>query len=604
MLKEEVKMFKMRKEMILTILIILSLFTVSTVFAEPIHGATYTITDSYDSNAIQNILNQANPGDELDFTASDLSHIRLSVNKTVKIKSSVGTVINVCPMAPPSGSDDFCAFYFGTGASGSSISGFVINNNAPTGYCIDVNSKKITISNCTLKSNAGSAINIKDSETININNNRITGSVNGINIKTGTKNVNIINNMITNNRGNGITMSASNNVLIQNNTISLNNRHGIHVNCDFTNLKIINNFISQNNYCGAVYDTGVTMSTDDIRRNSVVSGNYVVYNGYGFSNARDLVRWLHPNGAAPRGEFPNDQTCFGVNDIKDAHLCPGTKLSTVSTNYVVLGNISEISDGVYQVEFIIKETGKRATALGGFNVDFILNKKDLSFPYSQTGDITKTVSVNNGIGIVNFYNSNYNSTGNTIFVNSPQTATNRVMTSLYSVLDDNIPSLKVSVSVDKSKSELTGEVVYTVKVINIGNSNVSNVNVNYLIPSGFSMSSFTTSKGSYSDGVWTIDSVNTTEESPVLVIRAIGTKLGTVTSQAVLTADSITTKYSNVLSQTVVKKSNKNQTNNTDNGGSNGASSGIGMLNTGAPISSLVFAVLGILSVVFVSRKE
>lgn len=583
-------------------MIILSLLTLVSVTC--VSAATYNI-DQINSSVepmkynkyIQSVINNASDGDVIKFTGDYYTHIHLSINKKLTITCNPGTKVSSCPQENPTGSDNRAVFSIISGGSGTCIENFWMYGGASNGYGVNINgADHVTISNCKIQQTQ-TGINVLNSDYALISGNDISSSSeHGISVKSNTSNMQIINNNIHDNTGNGISFLLScvdSSVL--NNIVRENNGHGINIDTIPYNLLIKNNFVYMNGGCGMVYNSnmGTSISESELASRSKVIGNYVANNAQNGGTNRDLVRWVTPGGSTRWG-FPNEQTCFGVYNVRNATLCPGTRLPTTSRDVAILGNISEVSQGVYRVVFVITGTNNIASELGGFPVTFILNKNNLNSPFSESGDYIKTADVANGVATVNFYNGPYNTSGNTVFVSAPQKTTSHVMYSVYNVSDNNIPSLLVTSSVNKKTVTKGKSVVYTVSVRNIGNTVLRNVRVSNILAKAYFKSSANPTRGTYKDGVWTIGALNPGEVL-TLKVSATALKTGAPSTTAQVSADGVKTKYSDNI-KVAINKGNE-ESENSD-------SSNIGMLNTGLPVGGLIFSILSILGLVFIPKRK
>ncbi|MBQ9027048.1 MAG: hypothetical protein IJ104_11935, partial [Methanobrevibacter sp.] len=80
---------------------------------------------------------------------------------------------------------------------------------------------------------------------------------------------------------------------------------------------------------------------------------------------------------------------------------PGVLVRIDNYKDMIMSNITEISDRVYSVSFVRKDTGEVLTDIGSFNVTFFLNKQTTRASI-ESGDIAKSVRVINGTATVDF----------------------------------------------------------------------------------------------------------------------------------------------------------------------------------------------------------
>jgi hypothetical protein len=311
--------------------------TMNVAFSDPVSAATWTINQAdmgmQTNNEIQNIINNANPGDTILFTGSQYTHIHLSINKPLNIVSSVGTQLYACASQIPQGSDNLAAFSINSAASGTNISGFKINNNNQ-GYGININgTSNVNILNNSITCSNGTGINIIGSNDIRINNNTLIQSVSGIKIANSSL-TSILMNLITANTENGILfgenvtnttidhnnisynqntginlLNSCNNATITGNSITMNyntttgNGQGIYINTTISCLNISSNFIYKNGNIGICDDIGVTELTETTQN---IENNFIT--GHSF---RDVVRYVEEGGEIVREEVWLKEECFG-----------------------------------------------------------------------------------------------------------------------------------------------------------------------------------------------------------------------------------------------------------------------------------------------------
>ncbi|MEL7670383.1 right-handed parallel beta-helix repeat-containing protein [Methanobacterium sp.] len=542
-------------------------------FSEPVSAATWTINEAdmgmQTNENIQNIINNANPGDTILFTGSQYTHIHLSINKPLNIVSSTGTQLYACPMEAPQGSDNLTAFSINSAAAGTNISGFKINNNNQ-GYGININgTSNVNILNNTIVCRDGTGVNVFGSSNITVKNNTLTQSLSGIKISNSSL-TSILNNLITANAENGILfgenvsntvinynnitlnlnsginlLESCNNVTIKNNAISLNNKtadtgYGIYINSTISGLNITGNFIYENGYLGICDDIGVNELTETTQN---IENNYIT--GHTF---RDVVRYVEVDGNIVRKEVWLKENCFG--GLK--RLCPSAHI----LGDVIMGNISQSSPGIFSVSFVDKDTGLTANGLGSFYVTFFLNKNNVSKGAADTGDIWKEILVVNGTATANFTNCTYKATNNSIFVISPYSSFNTALKNSFTVNDSDIPTLKANISatssVSKSIIKNGDTITYKITVKNSGKKNATNVKVSNILSPTYYSSNAKPTRGTYSNGVWNIGNLNA-GETLTLSITAQAKLSGITKSQAKITGNNTNSVYSNAVQTTINK---------------------------------------------------
>ncbi|WP_048081409.1 right-handed parallel beta-helix repeat-containing protein [Methanobacterium arcticum] len=542
-------------------------------FSEPVSAATWTINEAdmgmQTNTNIQNIINNANPGDTILFTGPQYTHIHLSINKPLNIVSRVGTQLYACPMEAPQGSDNLAAFSINNAAAGTNISGFKINNNNQ-GYGININgTSNVNILNNTIICSDGTGINVFGSGNITVKNNTLTQSISGIKISNSSLS-RILSNLITANAENGILfgenvsntvitynnitrnlnsginlLESCNNVTIKNNAISLNNKtadtgYGIYINSTISGLNITGNFIYENGYLGICDDIGVNELTETTQN---IENNYIT--GHTF---RDVVRYVEVDGNIVRKEVWLKENCFG--GLK--RLCPSAHI----LGDVIMGNISQSSPGIFSVSFVDKDTGLTANGLGSFYVTFFLNKNNISKGSADISDIWKEILVVNGTATANFTNCTYKATNNSIFVIAPYSSFNTALKNSFAVNDSDIPTLKANISATSSVSRSiikNGDTItYKITVKNSGKKNATNVKVSNILSPTYYSSYAKPTRGSYYNSVWNIGNLNA-GETLTLYVTAKAKLSGITKSQAKITGNNTDPAYSNAVQTTINK---------------------------------------------------
>ncbi|MBZ9570644.1 right-handed parallel beta-helix repeat-containing protein [Methanobrevibacter sp. TMH8] len=208
-----------------------------------------------------------------------------------------------------------------------------------------------------------------------------------------------------------------------------------------------------------------------------------------------------------------------------------------SANSVVSNNIiTNASEGIYTMHSgghiflnntIINTTLSAITAYGAFDVLIQNNTMKngiigilLSSSYSNITLIgnnftytSKSTSPNFGYNLVTSDSANSNSNVDGTYSDSSQTPAN------------------ISIKSSYEKTTITNgqTVMYTVSVANTGKGAGSNISIANILPVGVNPNSVIVSKGTFSNGTWTIDSLSSNSNA-ILVFSAKPSKSGTFTN--------------------------------------------------------------------------
>ena len=424
---------------------------------------------------VQTAINNASDGDTIILTGQNYEHCHFIVDRRLNIISNVQTTLSPCP-SNIKGSDGVGVFYFSENASGSVLSGFTITNDlekrgSVNPYGIYLNgANNITITDCYIDAvEYGSGISLNNTSDILITKTIVENSLKGI-YMANSNNINLTKSIIQYNNEVGIYIGVNvSNTNIINNTIYRNNWKGIYYN-SCINSSIISNNISANRdnkiQERAKEGTGIFVNSTIV--NFRIKGNYIFENGnYGLFNSyiarpsvvnqtvedidqnffsNHLVRAIFTQQTIDGG---TGIIYTGSNVFSMEALCPSTfyepGILKDGSRDMVFSQIEEISPGIYNVSFIRKDTGEIATTLNTVDVTFFLNKGN-SKALIEKNDIAKIVRVVNGTATVNFTDSRFKSTGNTIIAISPgygpidfKITTDR-LSAIYYVSDSNIPN--------------------------------------------------------------------------------------------------------------------------------------------------------------------
>lgn len=409
---------------------------------EPVSAASTSITSTMTSSEIQSAIDSSSAGDTINFLGKVYENIQLTINKTLNIVTSAGTVLT--------GYDPNSAVFLinGPQASGTQISGFnitgqgswiLINNTSgvtlsgdninSTGTSVTVNQSSNTVIKNVSAAGSSTGINVSNSANTkitgsNITNNRERGvgiyNANNTNISNsiingngnsstsgyssdggavyvkGSNGVKITGNQIKGN-SQGITTTDSSNVDITNNTITDNYRNGILLNGTVKNITIKSNDIERNgngivlNYttCQNISIRGNLIKSSVIRSGED-SGNGISF-GSGYTSNSGTIEHnvIYENSAMDvNAKYAQVMPHIGSNWYGNkSHLC-----SCVTYDPNIQMRIVRTGANNYTVQFYNGITGELVTDLPSIPVIF------------TAGNLSKTVMTQNGIATVVFNN--------------------------------------------------------------------------------------------------------------------------------------------------------------------------------------------------------
>lgn len=252
----------------------------------PAAAANITVNSGMNNSNIQNVINNANAGDTINFNGGNYQNVSLVINKKLNVVTTKNSVLN----GNDSNGKTTFVFYFTNKSSGTVLSGFNINTN--TDYAIILsNVKNLNITNNringgnvgsiyvkgstnvnltknTVSNSGGNGVTIVSSNTVNLYKNIIKNNQNdGVNIQN-SQNTNLTMNKVLENGFNGIKLRSSKNTIVNNNSINNNNGEGILL-YDTINTNITGNNITYNILNGILFE--------DLTTNTYVSYNYFIH---------------------------------------------------------------------------------------------------------------------------------------------------------------------------------------------------------------------------------------------------------------------------------------------------------------------------------------
>ncbi len=477
----------------LMLIIVLSTFSTGVVMAGPVSAADTIIVPTGSTSAqIQELINNAHPGDTISFEPGTYTDIKVKINKTLNligngavIKGINETDTNIFTIIAEGAAD----------ASGSTIKGFeffLLNNNVTlsngkivsTGYGINLatvsnvavsnvtshdgkaavyngNAYNTLVENCTFDDQylKGYAVHIMGGSNITVRNNNITGAMDGVSMASGASNIYVDNNRF--------------------------------LNCDFsafwgggiTNITFINNLFD-----GFNEGLGVEKAANDTK---IINNTFV--NGKG-----DAI-YIMNSGA--HGSM------------------------TVISSIEIINNLfKDIVGAAIGVD-----------KAGNFNAD--------GSGHAIVGINNSLQNVTKGYVVLYSGSSGVNLTGNHSFT----------LDSSYPEPEPLNPILSISSTINPKVIKNGDTTTFTVTVKNLGNGNATNIKVKNILKNNFfSSSTLYSSLGTYANGIWNIGTL-TAGNTAALVINAKAIKSGITSSQAIVTADNNVTAESNTINKTVNK---------------------------------------------------
>ena len=442
------------------------------------------VDEDLPNSEIQNILDSAIEGSNVEFLGDYYFGIALEINKGLNIYSNDKTILNA-PLNNPT---------IKILSNDVNITNFVICGNSSDAVDI-INSKNVALFN-------NSIMNHLDESKIE---SYVDGTVNmpgyGVNISNAS-NVKLVENYISLFES-GIFAQYSNDLIFDNNTLRENN-YGIKYGFGVANTKIINNEISDqnglfimtvpegptgygiflnnsavnvtinhnhiaHNHLGisldANYSTGIVITQNTITDNilegmrfnagydlaenavePVVTDNAVYRNAVGPSMMILGEMSANPEGIYGPGQWNEslrlklDPNWYGTNnlvtwDIDTGVVGYGTMCPRISTTAIKFDNIVYNSPGSYSIVFY--KNGEVASNLPEFDMFATLNR-------GTANEIEVNFNVVNGVGSFKFDAANYNAENNVIeiSVGSLLDSTYRTfkITSTYEVPESEIPA--------------------------------------------------------------------------------------------------------------------------------------------------------------------
>lgn len=443
---------------------------------------TTFIDDKLDNEEIQNILNNCNNGDNVEFLGDSYSNIALTVNKNLNIYSLANSLLNAKLNNPIFKINALNVNITGLKICGNSNSGIVINNannvsianntilnklnslninkymdgtlNMP-GYGIAIyNSSNLKIINNSI-SFFESGFYGEKSTNIEITNNTFIKNNYGIKYGFGVANTKINANNITQNiglyimtipegpSGYGIFLNNSAvNVSITKNSIT-NNHMGISIDANYsTGIVITSNCISDNVLEGIRFNAGYDLANGAIE--PIVTNNAIYRNAKGPSMM--ILGELSANPGGIYGPGVNNDSAklhiganwYGTNslvtwDINTGIVGFGTMCPRIKTSEIKFNEINCTGNGSYEVKFYNND--ELASNLPKFNLYATLNR-------GSDKEVEVNFNVIDGVGRFTFNHENFNLTSNTIEI------------SIGSLINKTDRIYKVFYSYDVSESEI------------------------------------------------------------------------------------------------------------------------------------------------------
>lgn len=506
--------------------------TLSTNEQDSLLSAQTIIVDESESNhnemsehTIRNAISSASSGDTVVIRGNYYEHVHVTVDKSITIKSEVGTTMDPCTSRADSGYAGI--FYLTSQASGTIIEGFNFNNDdgrmwENEDYAIYINgASNVIIRNCTFSNNnAASAIRIENSKNVVIENVVVSNAYYGLLVKksegtavrdsivkdstygiydvdstkTAITSNNILNNKesgiavggtsnnptissnnITGNK-NGIELTSSDNINILSNYIASGSNYGVLVNCEVTQLNVIGNFFYKNQNGELYFTKKVFVSGGE--KLEVVNNNYMV--GVG---ERPV------DAAVGGGAF------LGYTFIIDENVnCPkiyftyGEKHWDEGNYFLKLTEISQSKKGIYSIS-IVDADGNVAKGLSSVPVTFYLNKNN-NYVAPQEGDVYRTVMMVDGTATVRFYSQDFNESENVVTAVLPGTGTmltqdGGVNVRTFNVDDKYIPGnvTATRISVSNMNTYPNSNADYVATLTDVYGNPISNEQVTFSIGS-------------------------------------------------------------------------------------------------------------------------
>ena len=422
------------------------------------------------NSEIQKIIDSSNDEDTIEFLGDAYNNVKLNIDKSLNIKSEIGTVLNGAPNSP----------VISINADNVNVSSLIINPKESDGIVIN-NSKYVNVFNNTIINslnqskindyNNGSTLIISKntiksfesglyneySNNLSIEDNEI--SLNNYGIKYGfeTSNTLIRNNQIIDNigwyimdepegpRGYGIFLNNSAvNVTIKDNNIS-NNYLGISIDSNnSTGIVITSNLIADNSLEGIRFNAPYDLAENAIE--PIVTDNAIYRNAEGPSMMILGEMSANPNGIYGAGQWDEelrlklDANWYGVNSLRtwdyDTGIVGvGTMCPRIKAEVINFTNIEMLNPGTYKISFY--KDGELATSLASFDIYATLNR-------GTDKETEVHFNVINGTGNFSFEKNQFSDSDNKIeiSVGSLINIVDRIYTVVYTY---NVPESEIPV---------------------------------------------------------------------------------------------------------------------------------------------------------------
>lgn len=323
---------------------------------EPVSAASTNITSSMTNSDIQNVLDNAAPGDTINFLGTFYTNIQLTINRTLNIVTYVGTRLT--------GSDPNSSVFLinGPQASGTQINGFKITGQG-SGIIVN-NTSNVGISDSAVNS-TGTAVTVNHSSGTVIKNVSATGSSTGINVSN-SANTEVTGSNITNNRERGIGIYNSSGVTVNNSTIMCNGNNSTAGNLSEEGAVYIKNSkdleISDNQIKGNSQGVTTTDSCNVTIKNNTITDNY----GTG----------ILLNGSANYITIESNDIERNANGIQFNY-------NNKSNNITIKGNL--IKDSIVRVG--LNNSGSGVSFGPGYNRSFSIPSSSIDFSFDNLGNI-------------------------------------------------------------------------------------------------------------------------------------------------------------------------------------------------------------------------
>ena len=436
------------------------------------------------NSEIQKIIDSSNDEDTIEFLGDAYNNVKLNIDKSLNIKSEIGTVLNGAPNSP----------VISINADNVNVSSLIINPKESDGIVIN-NSKYVNVFNNTIINSLnqskindynngstlmpGTGIRVLNCENILISKNTIKSfesglyneysnnlsiedneiSLNNYGIKYGfeTSNTLIRNNQIIDNigwyimdepegpRGYGIFLNNSAvNVTIKDNNIS-NNYLGISIDSNnSTGIVITSNLIADNSLEGIRFNAPYDLAENAIE--PIVTDNAIYRNAEGPSMM--ILGEMSANPFGIYGPGAEDESLrlkigpnwYGVNSLRtwdyDTGIVGvGTMCPRIKAEVINFTNIEMLNPGTYKISFY--KDGELATSLASFDIYATLNR-------GTDKETEVHFNVINGTGNFSFEKNQFSDSDNKIeiSVGSLINIVDRLYTVVYTY---NVPESEIPV---------------------------------------------------------------------------------------------------------------------------------------------------------------